>query len=283
MILQLCAAAAVGVGAAGAASLVRAPTKRIAPRVRPYAVVARSALGHAPDATRATSGSRPRDDLALRMRRAGLADVDVDRLRAQQVGRTLLMGVLAGAAMALFTRRPEVAALAAVAGGLVGATRGNRMLERAVARRAGRMRLELFTINQLLAIHARTGAGVMQAVHRVVTRGCGEIVAELSDALTWARSGMDEAEAFRRLAELTPEPSAARTYRLLAAGTERGADLGAGLLALSNDLRAARRQQLHRDAVRRRAAMLVPTIALLAPVMLLFIAAPLPSIVLGHR
>jgi hypothetical protein len=33
--------------------------------------------------------------------------------------------------------------------------------------------------------------------------------------------------------------------------------------------------------VRRRAAMLVPTIAVLAPVMLLFIAAPLPTIVFG--
>ena len=32
-----------------------------------------------------------------------------------------------------------------------------------------------------------------------------------------------------------------------------------------------------------RAAMLVPTIAVLAPVMLLFIAAPLPSIVFGSR
>ena len=59
-------------------------------------------------------------------------------------------------------------------------------------------------------------------------------------------------------------------------------DLGEGLLALSADLRDARREQVHKDAVKRRATMLVPTIAILAPVMLLFIAAPLPSIVLGH-
>ena len=90
-------------------------------------------------------------------------------------------------------------------------------------------------------------------------------------------------DAFRRAADLTPEPSAARTYQLLAAGAERGADLGAALLAFSEDVRDARREQLHKDAVRRRAAMLVPTIAILAPIMLLFIAAPLPSVVLGHR
>ena len=107
-------------------------------------------------------------------------------------------------------------------------------------------------------------------------------------ACVWIARGLDvlvlgEAEAFRRAAELTPEPSAARTYQLLAAGVERGVDLGGGLLALSSDIRDARREQMHKDAVRRRAAMLVPTIAILAPIMLLFIAAPLPSIVLGHH
>jgi hypothetical protein len=94
---------------------------------------------------------------------------------------------------------------------------------------------------------------------------------------------MAEGDAFRRAAELTPEPSAARTYQLLAAGVERGVDLGSGLLSLSSDIRDARREQMHKDAVKRRAAMLLPTIAILAPIMLLFIAAPLPSIVLGHH
>jgi hypothetical protein len=52
---------------------------------------------------------------------------------------------------------------------------------------------------------------------------------------------------------------------------------------LSDDLRDSQREERHREAVRRRAAMLVPTIGVLAPIMLLFIAAPLPSIVLGSR
>jgi hypothetical protein len=123
----------------------------------------------------------------------------------------------------------------------------------------------------------------MQAVQRLVVRGRGAVVAELRDVLAWIRSGMGEAAGFRRAAELTPEPSAARTYQLLAAGVERGVDLANGLLALSEDIRDARREQIHKDAVRRRAAMLLPTIGILAPIMLLFIAAPLPSIVLGQR
>ena len=145
------------------------------------------------------------------------------------------------------------------------------------------MRVELYTVNHLLAMHVRTGAGAMQAAQRIVERGHGALVDDLAEVLTWTRSGMGEADAFRRAAELTPEPSAARTFQLLAAGVERGADLGGALLALSTDIRDARRQQVHKDAVRRRAAMLVPTIAILAPIMLLFIAAPLPSIVLGHH
>ena len=98
-------------------------------------------------------------------------------------------------------------------------------------------------MNHLLAMQVRTGAGVMQAVQRVVERGRGVVASELQDVLHWARSGMHEAEAFRRAAELTAEPSAARTYQLLAAGAERGVDLGSGLLALSHDIRDARRDR----------------------------------------
>jgi tight adherence protein C len=97
------------------------------------------------------------------------------------------------------------------------------------------------------------------------------------------RRGTPEPVAFRRAAELTPEPAAARTYKLFAAGAERGVDLASGLRALSEDLRDSRREEIRQSATKRRAAMLLPTIAVLAPVMLLFIAAPLPSIVFGSR
>jgi tight adherence protein C len=310
--LPLFAAGAVGTGLAGLASLCFPPTRRLAPRVRPYAVVARSALGHAPDVVPDTAGaslsttatlprlfgppvravfhrmsrlieSRGDEHLARLLRQAGDSSVTPDEYRVRQVSAATMGALVGGAAAGLTLRTPIVVLVAVFAGFLYGATRVRRQLERAIATRAARMRLELYTINHLLAMHARTGAGAMQAVQRVVDRGRGAVVEELGDVLTWTRSGMGEPDAFRRVAELTPEPSAARTYQLLAAGVERGVDLGGGLLALSADIRDARREQLHKDAVRRRAAMLVPTIAVLAPIMLLFIAAPLPSIVLGHH
>ena len=87
------------------------------------------------------------------------------------------------------------------------------------------------------------------------------------------------ADAFRRIAELTPEPFCSRTYRLLATAEERGADLASALLALSEDVRETRRESIKRTATKRRAAMLVPTIAILAPVLILFVAAPLPYLI----
>jgi len=298
-------------GAAGFAAMIRPPTRRLAGRVRPYALVARSALGHLPDpsalgpsvgtgdatlprlfgpALRAAAGrasrlieSRGDDHLARMLRQAAMHDLTPERYRVQQLAQAAAFAAATALAGALTLRRPLFVLAGAIAGFVYGATRSRTRLERAIESRAARIRLELYTVNHLLAMEVRTGSGAMQAVQRVVLRGRGAVIEELADVLTWTRSGLGEAEAFRRAAELTPEPSAARTYQLLAAGVERGVDLGGGLLALSGDIRDARREQLHKDAVKRRAAMLVPTIAILAPIMLLFIAAPLPSIVLGHH
>lgn len=307
----LLAAGAVGAGAAGVAAIWRPPTKRLAPRVRPYAVAARSALGHAPEpmpvasARFGTGGtlsrlfgpalrsvvsvvsnaieSRGDEHLARMLRQAALDELTPERYRIRQLGHAALFAIGAAIVVGITVKTPLIVLAAAVAGFVYGASRSRSQLERLIAARAARIRLELYTVNHLLAMQVRTGSGAMQAVQRVVERGRGVVVEELSDVLTWTRSGVAEADAFRRAAELTPEPSAARTYQLLAAGVERGVDLGGGLLALSADIRDSRREQMHKDAVRRRAAMLVPTIAILAPIMLLFIAAPLPSIVLGHH
>lgn len=300
------AALAVGAGCAALASLAVRPTPRLAPRVRPYAIVARSALGHPPDPPVPPAGAavpgvfgpplaalvlwlsraveqRSDEHLARMLHQAGLDGLTPGDYRVRQLGQAVLGCVLGGGAMLLATGAPTVALAAAAAGCAFGGTRWRRRVERAVAARAARIRHELYTINHLLAMHVRTGAGPIQAVQRVVDRGRGVVVEELAAVLAWTRRGVGEAEAFRRAADLTPEASAARAYQLLAAGVERGADLAGALLSLSEDVRDARREALHKDAVRRRAAMLVPTIAILAPIMLLFIAAPLPSIVFGDR
>jgi tight adherence protein C len=306
------AALCIAVAMAAAARCVVPPTLRLAPRVRPYVLAGRSALGRPPtrldvdlDVESTPGGllgrlfgpplgaaaqrvgrlveSRSDAHLELRLAQAGLNGVSVDEHRVRQVSQGAAAAVVGGTAAAIVLRAPLGTLAVALGAGFWGVTRARAAVDRAIEQRAQLIRLELPTVNQLLALHVRTGAGPMQAVQRVVARGRGVVVEELDTVLRRARGGGRESDAFRSVALVTPEPSAARTYELFAVAVERGADLAEGLLALGDQLREARREEVRKQAVRRRAAMLLPTIGILAPIMLLFIAAPLPSIVLGHH
>ncbi|MGH8873209.1 MAG: type II secretion system F family protein [Acidimicrobiia bacterium] len=200
------------------------------------------------------------------------------QLRSIAIG--VVLALLVGQVLGLATVQWVVLV---VLGLVVGATRQRSALNSAVAYRRDRMRIEIYTINQLLAMRVRAGGGVVHAVQEVVRRGDGEVVAELADALRLHRSGWRAGDAFRRIAELTPEPFCGRTYRLLATAEERGADLAPALLDLAEDVRETRRESIRRSATKRRAAMLVPIIAILAPVLILFVAAPLPYLITGWR
>jgi tight adherence protein C len=303
-------AAGAAVAALGVAALIVPPTRRLAPRVRPYTLAARARFGRGADATDLVSTSsnatavtrifgppvvdavralgrvlERRTDVALSrsLQQAGDVDVTPDEYRVRVALHVLAHGA-GGAIVGVLAFHTPLAALGlGVCGVVFGASRPRGRLERAIEDRRERIRLELYTVNQLLAMHVRTGAGPVQATQRIVDRGRGVVVDELRAVLAAMRNGIAEPEAFRHAAEITPEPAAARTYKLFAAGAERGVDLADGLRALSEDLRDARREEIRQTATKRRAAMLVPTIAVLAPVMLLFIAAPLPSIVFGSR
>jgi Flp pilus assembly protein TadB len=305
-------ATCTGVACAGAAALVVRPVPRLGPRVRPYTIASRVRVRGDADvaamrrptadtgagvvrrlfapplvagAARLGRVVERRDDeaLALSLRQAGYGGVTPDEYRTRVASRLVLFAV-SGSGFGILVVHSAVLTLAlTLCGAVFGAARARGAVDRARRERTERIRLELYTVNQLLAMHVRTGAGPIHAVQRLVDRGAGVVVEELDAVLVAVRRGTAEPVAFRRAAELTPEPAAARTYKLFAAGAERGVDLAAGLRALSEDLRDARREEIRQTATRRRAAMLVPTIAVLAPVMLLFIAAPLPSIVFGSR
>lgn len=222
--------------------------------------------------------------IALRLRQAGwyrgLDEGDAEtRYRLRQL-RVISLAVLVGLAASRLVGPSPQSTLAIVGlAAVVGATRTRGRLEAAIEERRQTMAIEIYTVNQLLAMRVRAGGGVVNAVKATVGRGEGEVVGELAEALRLHRAGWSGPDAFRRIAELTPEPFCARTYRLLATAEERGADLAGALLALSEDVRESRRENMKRTATKRRAAMLVPTIAILAPVLILFVAAPLPYLI----
>jgi len=309
------AAGVTALAAALASRLILRPTRRLAGRVRPYSIGARTTLGRSADVRALAAGSgavsavrglfgpllsavavragrlieRGGDEMLVRkLSQSGMYPElgEQERLSSYRMRQlTTLLGWLGAAVFYSLWRdvSTRTAVALVVLGAVIGVTRVRGRLEAAIEDRRARMRIEIYTVNQLLAVRARAGGGVIQAVSRLVDRGRGEVVAELKEALRMHRAGMRAAEAFRHIAEATPEPACARTYSLLAIAEERGVDLADGLLSLSEDVRESRREAIRRSATKRRAAMLVPTIAILAPIMLVFVGAPLPQLVLSWR
>ena len=220
------------------------------------------------------------DYLALRLRQAGFLDTSPSQFRIRQLTYTVC-GALLFAAFGIVFNSTTFALLGFFGGGFWGATIWRGRINRAIKNRTERMRIELYTVAQLIAMQMRTGHGSVAAVQVVCERGRGPVVRELSDALNWMSIGMAQPDAYEKLSLETPEPAAGRLYRALADGARSGGDLAATLLTISDDLRSERREDMERSATKRRGAMLIPTIVFMAPVVLIFMVAPIPSILFG--
>lgn len=218
--------------------------------------------------------------LALRLRQAGFLDTSPSQFRIRQLSYTAGFA-LGFAAVGFLLASTAFTVLGFFGGGLYGATVWRGRINKAIKDRTLRMRIELYTVAQLIAMQMRTGHGSVAAVQIVVERGRGPVVRELGDALSWMSTGMAQPDAYEKLSLETPEPAAARLYRALADGARSGGDLAATLLTISDDLRSERREDMERSATKRRGAMLIPTIVFMAPVVLIFMIAPIPNLLFG--
>ena len=301
------AGVSTGVFVASAVWLVVRPRRRLASRVRPYALTSLAALGRPADhravaqasgaivdgglrgllgrLVQAVTGEEAEVRLRDRLLQAGTYDVDAEqvvvehRLRQALAGLAGLgIGAVAGAVVGL---APLTVAALALLGLGVGWARPEAAVGRAVDERRRLLRAELPAVAQLLALRIRAGGSVSTAIGVTATRCHGEVADALSLAVATHRAGRPLDEALDGLAAATPEPEAARLYRLLAGSVRWGLDAAPELLRLAREGRTAHLTRLRRDATRRRGAMLLPVIGLLAPLMLLFIAAPLPSLISG--
>ncbi|MDJ0664054.1 MAG: type II secretion system F family protein [Acidimicrobiia bacterium] len=225
------------------------------------------------------------DRLALLLRQAGIYPHLPEAARVQEYRvRSFLRSVAIGGglgALGLLISGPLYMVVFAVLGFMYGVLDARARIAKAVQARCERIRGELYTINQLIALRTRVGGGVVDAIRHVVIRGNGALVDELAEVLRLHETGVPLSDSLERAAVLTAEPEAARTYLVLATAQERGADLGDALLDLSRDLRAARREELQREASKRRLLMVIPIVVVLAPIVLLFIGGPIPQIIFG--
>lgn len=305
-------ALSAGVFVASVMWLVLQPYKRLAPRLRPYAAVSRTRLtrsfdvrGQAGAWSSETTvqrlfgpildgfvtwfsqliGAGNDEELALRLRHAGFypnlpPESKVREYRLRSFGQSLLV-MLGGGFIGFLIGGSRTMVVFGLLGLLFGISITRSRLNAAITKRRERLRSELYTFNQLIAIRTRVGGGVIEAIRHAVDRGNGVFVEELSEVLRLHATGMPISEALRRAAQLTADPEAQRTYNVLATAQDRGADLGDALLDLSQDLRAQRRDEVKRQAARRRLALVIPIVIVLAPILLIFIGAPLPSIIFG--
>jgi len=313
-ILEVSALASSAVCAAAVAWVLVRPHRRLAGRVRPYATVARVRLTRPVD-VRGSASAGPTfgdatmkrlfgpifdrvvdafgkliatsntDLLGLRLKQAGLypqlsAEERVQEFRVRSLLRSLAWAASFGL-LGLTISGSLYMLVFGILGFFYGVLNARARIDKAVSQRSERLRGELYTINQLVAMRTRVGGGVVDALRHIVVRGNGALIDELSEVLRLHESGVRLSDALARAAELTPEPEAARTYAVLATAQDRGADLGEALLDLSKDLRSARREELQRDASKRRLMLVIPIIFVLAPIVLLFIAAPIPQIIFG--
>lgn len=311
-LLETLALVSTAVFAASLAWALVRPYRRLASRVRPYATVSRVRLTRSADVRGVAQGGPTFGDstlrrlfgpifdrllssfgrlvatsntqrLALRLRQGGLyPDLgEIERVQEFRVRSFLRsMGWSAGFGfLGLMLNGPFYMVIFGGLGFFLGVLNARSRIDKAVTARTERMRGELYTINQLIAMRTRVGGGVVDAIRHVVIRGHGALIDELAEVLRLHENGVPLATALVRAADLTPEPEASRTYSVLATAQERGADLGEALLDLSKDLRAARREDMQRDASRRRLLMVIPIVIVLAPIVLLFIGAPIPQII----
>jgi tight adherence protein C len=307
----LCAAIAAG----AVVTAVAHPRRRLGPRVHDYTLVARSKLGSGPSVLSLTRQGPPSpssaiaavlrpmvdeaaarlgrllgiyDDeaLALQLRQAGIRGLEPKAYRRQQ----LLLGVAGAAAgivlgaltgSSLGGSATPFAVIFGVCGFAAGATYRTGELGRRVRERQERLRAELFSLCQVLAIYARATPNLLAITEAVVERSRGQLAAEMAEILRRIEAGTAPEAAFFEAARTTAEPAAGRLYRTMAMAARSGGDIGDALMAQSVDIRAAQREDIKQSSIKRRGAMLAPLLLLLAPTMLLFIVAALPHILLG--
>ena len=301
------------VAAAGSAMLVR-PRPALEHRLRPYVQLRRTRLGQRADvaaalainstASTTTLGriftpiveriagvisnfvdAGDEATIARRLRQAGMRDVNAREYRITQATRALL-GVVGGVASGIWLGQvwgnPAFWAVVGIGLGVGwGVTSSRSKVNAAIEKRAQTMRLELYSVAHMLAMLARANHTPTMAIREVTRRGRGPVVEELIDAQHWIAGGLTVAQAMERLATETVEPAAARVYRIVGEASQQGADVAESLLAVASTLRSARREEIERLGTKRKGAMILPTLLVMAPVVFLYVVAPMPRFIFG--
>jgi Flp pilus assembly protein TadB len=225
------------------------------------------------------------DTIRMLMRHAGRTELTTDSYRWHQFARAGVGGVVglvlgAGVGSDRNATVP-LAMIGAVGGMALGASTWRGSLRDQADKRTALIGLEVYAVAHLLAMLARANHGPLAAVRRVVARGEGPLIEELERVLASIAGGARPDQAFDRGASEMAHPGATRLFRLIGQSATTGGDLAPALRALSDQLRTERRTDLEQAAIKKRGAMIIPTLVLMLPVVMVYIIAPVSSVFFG--
>jgi tight adherence protein C len=217
------------------------------------------------------------DALALRLRRAA-SPLTIEEFRLRQVAWGL-GGLVAGCALVVMavSARPVPPAVVIATPILVAAaafTGRDRLLTRAVARRAARMADEFPTVLELLTLSLSAGEGMSDALRRVARTGTGALAGELGRTVAETGMGVPLATALRGSAQVICLPQFTRCVDAVVVALERGSPIAEVLRAQASDAREVGKRTLLEKAGSKEIGMLVPLVFLILPVTVLFAMFP---------
>lgn len=213
-------------------------------------------------------------DLAARLAAAG-TELTPSGFRTEQATWGLVgfvTGMSLGVLLALGGRAvsPLTMVLVAIAFAAAGVVGRDRSLTRAIERRRELATAEFPTVVDMLCLAVTAGESLRGALDLVAGSGRGPLVAEIRLALRLARGGTPLGDALEERARVLGLAPFDRFVAAVLAAQERGLPLGDALRAMAFDVREWEKRQVIEAAGRKQVSMLVPVIALILPVAVIF-------------
>jgi tight adherence protein C len=192
---------------------------------------------------------------------------------AAKAGAGVVVAALAAPVAGSLPMRLAVVALAASAiGGFVAP---DAWLRRRARARAARAALELADVLDLLCVAVQAGLPIGRALAEVGRRRGGLVAAELRAVAARTELGVGRSEALAILRARLPVPAVAALIAALDRADRHGAPLAPALIALAEEARTERAQELHRRAAAAAPRIQLAIALLLVPAALLIVAAGL--------
>ena len=158
----------------------------------------------------------------------------------------------------------------ALAFGVAGVAGRDRALSKAIVRRRELARVALPTIVDLVCLAVTAGESLRGALGMVAESSGGPLADEVRAALRAARVGTPLIDALEARARSLGLPAFDRFVSAVVAAQTRGIPLADALRSLAFDLREHDKHELIEVAGRKQISMLVPVVALILPVAIVF-------------